>query len=564
MVSHAEEVPLPSPSNEKGLAGIELLSSLAANYNAKPSNDDDKGQVSTFEIQDPSVEQKYLTGINLYIVMFSMLIAVYMCALDQTIIGPAIPIVSNDFRSLADVGWYGSVYFATSTALQPLYGRMYRLNLKWPFFSCITIFETGSLICALAHNSSTFIVGRAIAGIGVAGGYIGVLTIVAASVPQNKVPLWSGAVGAIFGVGSITGPLLGGVFTSKVSWRWCFWINLPVGGLVLLGVFIFFHPPARPAPQQSLLKTILKLDWTGTALVVGALICYLLALQDGGLTYPWSSAREIGLLVGAGAILPVFLINEWIMKDDAILPLRVIFSRTIGFASLVNLGVGASYFAYCILLPIYFQLTGSSSIRSGVQMLPAVCGAILAVSLAGASAAIIGFVQPMLFFGSVCGAVGAGLAQLYTETTSMPLWILTSFLFGIGAGATFQMPFVISQTFGKGQTTEMGSSCVIFFQTLGGTLAIAACQSIYANYFKKYVLALASTGINAPAIIASGTTGFRSLVSPDLLPAVVNASVEAIRKAFIPTSAFMGLALIATIPLPWVSVKGQMPGASGD
>lgn len=205
---------------------------------------------------------------------------------------------------------------------------------------------------------------------------------------------------------------------------------------------MLYHPPSFPDRERNLVKIFLSLDIPGTVLVLGAVICYLKALQDGGLAKPWSSSQEIGLLVGAGVIVIVFVINEYFQKDNAIIPLRILCSRTIGFSSIANFGIGASYFTVSIVLPIYFQLRGSSSIRSGVQMLALVCGVIFSVSLAGGSAPKIGYVQPVLYLGATIGIIASGLFQLFNEDSRQALWVGLTFMYGIGLGAAFQMPFV--------------------------------------------------------------------------------------------------------------------------
>ena len=173
------------------------------------------------------------------------------------------------------------------------------------------------------------------------------------------------------------------------------------------------------------------------------MICILLALQDGGLTDDWSASRSIGLLVGFGVIIIAFIANEWFMKDNAIIPLRILTSRTIGFASISNFGIGASYFSVAIFLPIYFQLLGASSIRSGVCMLPLVCGVIFSVSISGGAAPAVGYVQPFLFGGTILAIVGTGLFQLFDAGTNQPYWVGVTFLTGLGFGAAFQMVSLI-------------------------------------------------------------------------------------------------------------------------
>ena len=211
------------------------------------------------------------------------------------------------------------------------------------------------------------------------------------------------------------------------------------GGVTLATVVLFFHPPKRERKHEGIVQILIGLDLLGTALALAAMICILLALQDGGLTVAWSASRSIGLLVGFGVLIIAFIANEWFMKDNAIIPLRILGSRTVGFAALSNFGIGASYFSVAIFLPIYFQLLGSSSIRSGVQMLPLVCGVIFSVTLSGGLAPAIGYVQPFLYGGTVLAIIGSGLFQLFDAQTSQPYWIGVTFLFGIGMGACFQM-----------------------------------------------------------------------------------------------------------------------------
>ena len=185
-----------------------------------------------------------------------------------------------------------------------------------------------------------------------------------------------------------------------------------------------------------------------------------------------------------------------------------------------------------------------------------------------------GYVQPFLYIGGALGVVGAGLFQLLNEHTKQSLWVGITFLFGIGTGCAFQMPFIVSQTAGKGIDTEVGTSIVIFCQasrkflqirqdfanigpkTLGGALIVSVCQSIYVNIFKKHIEELTIPGLDQARIIASGATGFRSFVPASLLEPVIHAAMFSIRRAFIPACVFMGVVMIATIPLPNASIKG--------
>ncbi|KAH8916158.1 MFS general substrate transporter, partial [Atractiella rhizophila] len=450
----------------------------------------------------------------------------FLTGLDQTIIAPAIPVISNDFKTISDVGWWISAYFMTSTSLQPLYGRLYSFfSLKYVFLSAITIFEVGSLICALSNDSKTFIVGRAIAGVGVAGGYIGGLTILAASLPVSQQALYTSLIGAAFGAGGIAGPLLGGVFTSSVTWRWCFWINLPIGIPTIFAIAFLFSPPER-TNTLTLKEKLFRIDWVGTGLVLASITCILLALQWGGLEYSWSNSKIIGLLIGFGLIAITFVVYQWFIGDNATIPLRLLMTRTVGFSSLANFCIGATYFTLAYFVPIYFQtIKGSSAIHSGIQSLPLILGAIVAVMFSGGLIPAIGYSNPFLILGSVLAVVGAGLIYTWEVTTASDHWIGYQVLAGLGVGMAFMAPVNIVQAAYTGTTeVEVVTAITIFFQTLGGCFFSSISQSIYQNFLLNNLIARVPPAEVGP-IIANGLSAFREFVSPELLPTVVQAAM---------------------------------------
>lgn len=219
----------------------------------------------------------------------------------RSIISTVIPGITSAFNSLADDGWYGSAFFFTLTATQSGWDKLYKyFSLRGTFISSIIIFEIGSLICALAPNSPAVIAGRAIQGMGGSGSTLGSYDIAAFIAPPHQAPINIGLIGGVFSVVSVVGLLLGGLFTQSVSWRRCFWVNLPIGGITVLIVALFFRMPphAKPGTKPPLNEMLLSFDPAGVVLIVTSLVCYFLALQYGGTSMAWNSPTVIGLLVG--------------------------------------------------------------------------------------------------------------------------------------------------------------------------------------------------------------------------------------------------------------------------
>lgn len=264
---------------------------------------------------------------------------------DGTILATAIPEITNSFNSLDDVGWYGSAYLFTNCTVQLLFGKLYTFySAKWVFLSGLAIFEVGSLLCAVAPNSVSLIIGRAIAGLGAAGLFSGAIIIIANTVPLRIRPVYIGILSSMHAVASVAGPILGGAFTDHLTWRWCFWINLPLGGVT--AIVIFFLMPTRTADVQHLewKEQIKHFDLPGTLTMIPSVICLLLALQWGGSTYPWKSGRIVALLVLFVLLFVAFLgIQVW-QKDRATVPVRLMKNRSV---------FGAAWYACCISAPMF-------------------------------------------------------------------------------------------------------------------------------------------------------------------------------------------------------------------
>jgi MFS family permease len=346
------ELEKPSgPGSEADFLGTEQ----ASLDKREPWTPDNEGPVAS----PPVAEADYPKSWRLVLISVALCLAVFCVALDNTIIATALPKITDTFEALNDVGeqapepfcpwlmrllgWYISVYLLTTCSMQLMFGKLYTFySIKIVFLIALGIFEIGSLLCALSPNSMALIWGRAIAGLGSSGLFSGAILIVTYTVPLSQRPAYTGLIGAMYGIASVAGPLLGGAFTDNphLTWRWCFYINLPFGAVTALFILVFFSNPKRHTQQNlTIMEQLDRMDLPGTSVFLPGVICLLLALQWGGSKYPWSNGRIIALLVVAFVLLAIFVALQVIRGDKATVSPRVFKNRSI---------FGAALFAFCI------------------------------------------------------------------------------------------------------------------------------------------------------------------------------------------------------------------------
>ncbi|KAL5393481.1 hypothetical protein DPSP01_000300 [Paraphaeosphaeria sporulosa] len=271
------------------------------------------------------------------LLLASVFLCVFLVGLDRTIVSTAIPSISNDFNALSDVGWYGSAYNMTNCCFQLLFGKLYAFfPTKVVLIASVILFETASAICGAAPNSITFIVGRAIAGI----------VCIVYTVPLAKRPALQGMMSAIMGVATVAGPLIGGAFTSHVTWRWCFYINLPVGGLSIAAILLFLKVPDNEQTKLPTTQKLAQVDFPGSMFLLPGIVCLLLALQWGGQTYTWNSSRIIVLLILQGVLLLGFVTVQIYLPKTATTPLRLFKYRSLVSGLWAAICIGASQYIF--------------------------------------------------------------------------------------------------------------------------------------------------------------------------------------------------------------------------
>jgi EmrB/QacA subfamily drug resistance transporter len=510
-------------------------------------------------------ETKYPKSYKLAILTFGLCLSTFVVALDNTIIATAIPRITTVFDSLNDVGWYGSSYLLTTTSLQPSFGKIYTyFNVKWTYIIALFIFEVGSVICAAAQSSTMLIVGRAVAGAGAAALFSGGMTIVGYTVPLRKRPIYIGLLSSMFGISSVIGPILGGAFTDRLTWRWCFWINLPVGGCAIAVVFFFFTNPERKHSKMTTKEKILQIDLLGAFFLICSIVCLLLALQWGGSVYPWSNSKVWGCLLGFVFLISIFTALQFHLGDRATLPPRIILrQRTVLACSLFSTFLSMGLYTHIFYLPFYFQaVKGTTAEGSGIRTIPYLVSITLSSIVVGGSITALGPYVPFTWVGSAVFAVGCGMLYTLKVSSGAAAWIGYQILAGIGAGACVQIPFIAVQVVLNKKDMPTGNAVAIFFNSLGGAVAISIAQNIFSNTLIQEIPKL-TTGVDVAKIIAAGATHIREVTPKSQLAGVLQAYDLAVTRAFILSISCACVAFGCSLLFEWKSVKGKKLAIGG-
>ncbi|KAF3067454.1 putative HC-toxin efflux carrier TOXA [Daldinia childiae] len=521
------------------------------------------------ESQENAAESAVQPGnLRLTLIVVALCLAVFLTGMDQTILATATPVISDEFNALADIGWWTNAYLLTLSSFQLFYGKLYsHFSIKLVYLAAIALFEVGSLICATAPNSVALVIGRAIAGLGAAGIFSGGILITTKLIPLDRRAAYLGIMSGVFGLAAIIGPFLGGALTDRATWRWCFGINLPLGAVTVVLCALFVRMPKEQETQAtSFVKKCQQLDIPGTACMVGALICLLLALQWGGSTYPWNDRRIIALFVVFGVLTIVFVAIQTtsITGTARTIPSSLARNRDIWLAASYAMCITGGVYVAVVYLPVWFQtVRGSSALSSGALLSPLIAGYVVCSIVAGAVTSMVGYYNPGMIAGTTLAIAGAALLTTIDLNSSTARIVGYQLLYGFGVGFGFGQPSYVVQTVLPSADIPVGVTFITLVQNLSSSIFVAVAQSILQSELRSNLQSIVPD-LDVSSLLNSGAGDLISTLPPESQGAAIVAYSRSLILTLYISLALSCVSVVGALGIRWGSMKkGRSEALSG-
>jgi EmrB/QacA subfamily drug resistance transporter len=492
---------------------------------------------------------------QIMIIFSGLMLGMFLAALDQTIVGTALPTIVNSLHGLNHMSWVVTAYLLTSTISTPLYGKLSdQFGRKGIFQFAIVVFLVGSALAGLSQNMLQLIAFRGVQGLGAGGLMAMAMTIIADVVSPRERGRYQGYFGATFALSSIAGPLLGGLFTEHLSWRWIFYINLPIGIVALVVTSVVLKLPFR---RQSH-----RIDYLGAGLMMVGVTAALLVTVWGGTQYAWGSPLIVGMLFVSAAFIGTFVVWEHHAAEPILPPslFRIGVFRT---ASTVSFLLSMVMFGAIIYLPLYLQLVdGVSPTVSGLLMVPLMLGLLASSIASGQIVTRTGVYKPMPIVGSTLVIIGMWLLShlgLHTSHLEMSIYVI---ILGAGMGMTMQIMILATQNAVPSDAIGTGTAAVTFFRSLGGAFGTSLFGAIFVAGLTRWIPVLvpgaAAAGIHVQGNFAMSPAELHAF-PPAMQHGILDSFVRSLHTVFlvgVPIAVAMLVATLFLKQLPLRSASG--------
>lgn len=468
---------------------------------------------------------------NMGMIVTALLLAILMASMDNTIVSTAMGTIVADLGGFDKFVWVTSAYMVAEMAGMPIFGKLSDMYGRKRFFMFgLIFFLAGSLLCATATSITQLSIYRAIQGIG-GGALVPIaFTIMFDVFPPEKRGKMGGLFGAVFGLSSIFGPLLGAFITDTFTWHWIFIINVPLG-LISLLLVIFFYKESRVHEKQTI-------DWFGATTLVGSIVCLMFALELGGGTYAWDSVTIVSLFAGFAALFIVFIMTERAAKEP-IISFNMFRNRLFASSTIIGLFSGAAFIAAAVYIPIFVQgVTGGTATNSGMILLPMMLGTTVSAQLGAIASTKLGYRNVMIFF-MVIFLVGIGLLATITADTTRTVITIYMIITGLGLGASFSVLGMAAIHHFDASQRGSANSTIAFIRSLGMTIGITIFGMVQRTEFTDGLKnAFAGAGqlpqgdmMNDPRAILSKEA--RAMIPPEILQKITSVLSSSIAATFL-------------------------------